>query len=98
MCGGLSYFMRSLPAVVRFAAGTSRPFPVQASGFIPLTSAVHTVHGHDNEGNPEAAPVDSTLCRRCHARRWLEMIFRNKSSLGRINCEQYGLRPQHIKN
>ena len=31
-------------------------------GFIPLTSAVHTVHGHDNEGNPEAASVDSTLC------------------------------------
>ncbi|KAK6742925.1 hypothetical protein RB195_010287 [Necator americanus] len=50
-------------SVVRCAAGTSRPFPVQVGGFILLTSAVHTVHGHDNEGNPEAASVDSTLCR-----------------------------------
>ncbi|ETN68218.1 hypothetical protein NECAME_05699 [Necator americanus] len=57
--------------VGRCAAGTSRPFPVQVggpSGFVPLTPAVHTVHGHDNEGNPEAASVNSTLCRRCHAR------------------------------
>ncbi|ETN83938.1 hypothetical protein NECAME_01731 [Necator americanus] len=37
-----------------------------SSAFIPLTSAVHTVHGHDNERIPEAASVDYTLCRRCH--------------------------------
>ena len=59
-------------SVVRSAAGTSRSFvPCTSrgsSGFIPLTPAVHTVHGHDNEGNPEAASVDSTICRRCHAR------------------------------
>ncbi|KAK6741201.1 hypothetical protein RB195_009202 [Necator americanus] len=57
-------------SVVRGAAGTNRAFSVQvgSSGFIPLTPAVHTVHGHDNEGNPEAASVDSTLSRQCHAR------------------------------
>ncbi|KAK6767151.1 hypothetical protein RB195_026470 [Necator americanus] len=33
-----------------------------------LTPAVHTVHGYDDEGNPEAASVDPTLYRRCHAR------------------------------
>ncbi|KAK6738259.1 hypothetical protein RB195_020395 [Necator americanus] len=57
-------------SVVRCAAG-KQAIPCTSkgsSGFIPLTSAVHTVHGHDNEGNPEAASVDSTLCRRCHAR------------------------------
>ncbi|ETN82467.1 hypothetical protein NECAME_07956 [Necator americanus] len=59
-------------SVVRCAAGTSRSFPVGvgrgSSGFIPLTPAVHTVLGHDNEGNPEAASADPTLCRRCHGR------------------------------
>ncbi|KAK6729021.1 hypothetical protein RB195_006212 [Necator americanus] len=39
-----------------------------SSGFITLTPAIHTVHGHDNEGNLEAASVDPTLCRRFHAR------------------------------
>ncbi|ETN68225.1 hypothetical protein NECAME_05706 [Necator americanus] len=38
-----------------------------SSGFITLTPTVHTVHGHDNEGNPKAASVDPTLCRRCYA-------------------------------
>ncbi|KAK6763180.1 hypothetical protein RB195_023770 [Necator americanus] len=68
-----------------------------SSGFIRLTSAVHTVHGHDNEGNPEAASVDSTLCRRCHALWGLEMIFRNKYSLGRISCSNMDCASTHQK-
>ncbi|KAK6736652.1 hypothetical protein RB195_019386 [Necator americanus] len=58
-------------SVVECAAGTIKPFPIQVgthdgSSLSPLLFILCTEH--DNEGSPEVASVDPTLCRRCHAR------------------------------
>ncbi|KAK6739526.1 hypothetical protein RB195_008180 [Necator americanus] len=60
-------------SVVRFAAGTSRPFPVQVG--------VHQ----------EAASVDSTLCRRCHARESRDDLQKQVQSW-KDQLQKYGLR------
>ncbi|KAK6764890.1 hypothetical protein RB195_024998 [Necator americanus] len=75
-------------SVVRCAAGTSRSFRVEVGVHqaLSLTPAVHPLHGYDNEGNPEAASVCPTLCRRCHARVGVSRRSSNKYSLGRIGC------------